>query len=126
MGVFAAAAVAGLAGRELPLAGATVSDLGLDETERPTDVVQALGSVLRANPEIATTALALAIVAAVLPRAAARGPWGIAGLGALQLGLVLLWAPSIPALGFVVGTWLLCGALAVRPHLGAIPRRGGS
>jgi Protein kinase domain len=126
LGVLAAAAVAGLAGRELPLAGATVSDLGLDETERPTDVLQAIGGVFRANPEIATTALALAIVAAVLPRAAARGPWGIAGLGALQLGLVLLWAPSIPALGFVVGTWLLCGALAVRPHLGAILRRGGS
>ena len=126
MGVLSAAAVAGLAGRELPLAGATVSDLGLDETERPTDVLQAIGGVLRANPEIATTALALAIVAAVLPRAAARGPWGIAGLGALQLGLVLLWAPSIPALGFVVGTWLLCGVLAVRPHLGAILRRGGS
>ncbi len=125
-GVLAAAAVAGLAGRPLPPAGATVSDLGLDETERPTDVLQALGSVLRANPEIATTALALAIVAAVLPRAASRGPWGIAGLGALQLGLVLLWAPSIPALGFVVGTWLLCGAVAVRPHLGAILRRGGS
>jgi serine/threonine-protein kinase len=126
LGVLAAAAVAGLAGRELPLGGATVSDLGLDETERPTDVLQAIAGVLRANPEIATTALALAIVAAVLPRAAARGPWGIAGLGALQLGLVLLWAPSIPALGFVVGTWLLCGALAVRPHLGAILRRGGS
>ena len=125
-GVLAAAAVAGLAARPLPPAGATVSDLGLDETERPTDVLQALGSVLRANPEIATTALALAIVAAVLPRAASRGPWGIAGLGALQLGLVLLWAPSIPALGFVVGTWLLCGAVAVRPHLGAILRRGGS
>ena len=125
-GVLAAAAVAGLAGRPLPPAGATVSDLGLDETERPTDVLQALGSVLRANPEIATTALALAIVAAVLPRAASRGPWGIAGLGALQLGLVLLWAPSIPAVGFVVGTWLLCGAVAVRPHLGAILRRGGS
>jgi len=125
-GVLAAAAVAGLAGRPLPPAAATVSDLGLDETERPTDVLQALGSVLRANPEIATTALALAIVAAVLPRAASRGPWGIAGLGALQLGLVLLWAPSIPAVGFVVGTWLLCGAVAVRPHLGAILRRGGS
>ena len=125
-GVLAAAAVAGLAGRPLPPAGAAVSDLGLDETERPTDVLQALGSVLRANPEIATTALALAIVAAVLPRAASRGPWGIAGLGALQLGLVLLWAPSIPAVGFVVGTWLLCGAVAVRPHLGAILRRGGS
>jgi eukaryotic-like serine/threonine-protein kinase len=125
-GVVTAAAVAGLTGRPLPLAGAVVGDLGLDQTERPTDVVQALERVLRANPAIATTALALALVAVLLPRAVARGPWGIAGLGALQIGLVLLWAPSTPALGVVIGTWLLCGALAARPHLGAIVRRGGS
>ena len=116
--------MAGLVGRPLPLTGAPVGDLGLDESERPTDVVQALERVLTANPDVATTALALAIVAVLLPRAVARGPWGIAGLGALQLGLVLLWAPSIPAFGIVVGTWLLCAALVARPHLGAMVRRG--
>ena len=133
VGVTAAAAVAGLAGRPLPLTGAVVGDVGLGQSERPTDVVHALGRVLHASPAVATTALALALVAAILPRAVARGPWGIAGLGALQIGLVLLWAPSIPAFGVVVGTWLLCGALvarphigAVRPHIGAVLRRGGS
>ena len=126
LGVMTAAAVAGLAGRPLPLTGAVVGDLGLAQSERPTDVVQAMEGVLRANPAIATTALALALVAVLLPRAVARGPWGIAGLGALQLGLVLLWAPSVPVLGIVLGTWLLCGALAARPHVGAIVRRGGS
>jgi hypothetical protein len=79
--------------------------------------------VLRASHAVATTALALALVAVLLPRAVARGPWGIAGLGALQIGLVLLWAPSIPALGVVAGTWLLCALLVARPHLGAIRRR---
>ena len=126
IGVLAAAAVAGLVGRPLPLTGAPVGDLGLAEPERPTDVVQALERVLTANAAIATTALALALVAVLLPRAVARGAWGIAGLGALQLGLVLLWAPSIPAFGMIAGTWLLCAALVARPHLGAVVRRVGS
>jgi hypothetical protein len=122
-GVRAAATVAGLAGRPLPLTGVTVGDLGVAASERPTDVVQAIERVLRASPAVATTALALALVAVLLPRAVARGPWGIAGLGALQIGLVLLWAPSIPALGVVAGTWLLCALLVARPYLGAIRQR---
>ncbi len=126
VGVLAAAAVAGLAGRPLPLTGAPVGDLGLAGSERPTDIVQALERVLTANTAVATTALALALIAVLLPRAVARGAWGIAGLGVLQLGLVLLWAPSIPAFGMVVGTWLLCAALVARPHLGAVVRRVGS
>jgi hypothetical protein len=125
VGVVTAAAAAGIAGRPLPLTGAVVGDLGVAGSERPTDVLQALERVLHSSPGVATTALALAVVAVLLPRAVARGPWGIAGLGALQIGLVLLWAPSVPALGVVAGTWLLCGLLAARPYLGAFRRRVG-
>ncbi|HET9285976.1 MAG TPA: protein kinase [Gaiella sp.] len=120
-GVLTAAAVAGLTGSALPLGGVVVGDLGIAQTERPTDVLHALGTVLSASPGLATTALALALVAILLPRAAARGPWGIACLGALQVTLVLAWAPSIPWPGFVFGTWLLCGLLAVRPFLAVRP-----
>jgi hypothetical protein len=125
-GVLVAAAVAGLAGRPLALTGATVGDLGIAGTERPTDVLHALQEVLRANQAVATTALALAVVAALLPRAVARGVWGIAGLGVLQIGLVLLWAPSVPWIGVVFGTWLLCGVLAARPRLADLVRRSRS
>jgi hypothetical protein len=125
VGVLAAAAVAGLSGSSLPLGGSRVGDLGVAQSERPTDVLHALGTVLEARPELATTALALAVVAALLPRATARGHWGIAGLGALQLTLVLAWAPSIPWPGFVLGTWLLCGLLAARPFVAAVARGRG-
>lgn len=123
-GVFAAAGVAGLAGGALPLSGVQPGDLGIAQTERPTDVLQALGVVLRESPAIPTTALALAIVAALLPRALSRGLPGIAGLGALQLILVLAWAPTAPWIGIVLATWLLCALLAARPYLGAIARSG--
>ena len=124
-GVFAAAAVAGLTGSALPLSGTVVGDLGVAQSELPTDILSALGTVLEANRAIATTALALGLVAMLLPRARARGPWGIAVLGILQTALVLAWAPSVPWPGFVLGTWLLCGILAAAPYLGAIARRGG-
>ena len=126
VGVLAAAAVAGLSGRPLPLTETTVLDLGVSQTERPTDVLHALQGLLRDNPAVATTALAFALVAVLLPRAVARGLWGIAGLGALQLTLVLLWGPSIPWVGMVFGTWLLCGALAARPMLARLARPGAS
>lgn len=125
-GVSAAAAVAGLAGKPLPLTGTVVGELGVAQTERPTDVLHALGTVLGDGTALATTALALAIVAALLPWATSHGRWGIAGLGVLQLTLVFAWAPSIPWVGFFFGTWLLCGLLAARPYVGTIPRRGAA
>jgi eukaryotic-like serine/threonine-protein kinase len=123
-GVFAAAAVAGLSGHALPLSGDAVGDVGLAQSERPTDVLQALGLVLRSHSAVPTTALALAIVAVLLPRATARGPWGIAGLGALQVTLVLAWAPTMPWLAIVAGTWLLCGLVAARPCAASLRRAG--
>ena len=124
-GVGAAAAVAGLSGKPLPLTGLGAGDLGVAETERPTDVLHALGALLSDSTAIATTAFALGIVAALLPRATSRGRWAIAGLGALQLTLVLAWAPSIPWVGFVFGTWLLCGLLVARPRMRAFLLRSG-
>jgi protein kinase-like protein len=109
--VFAAALVAGLAGRPLPLTGDVVGDIGVATSERPADVGTALLEVLSENAALLTTALALALTAFLLPRARARGLWGIAGLGALQLALVLLAAPSVPWLSLVLGTWLLCALL---------------
>lgn len=120
VGVYAAAAVAGLSGRDLPLGAGAVHDLGVGQSERPTDVVHGLGDVLRAHPQISTTALAFAIVAALVPRARARGRVGIAALGGAQLLLVLLWAPSIPWPPIVLGTLLMCGVLAAEPVLRGI------
>jgi hypothetical protein len=62
----------------------------------------------------------------LLPRATARGLWGIGCLGLLQVALVLAWAPSIPWPGLLFGTWLLCGILAARPLVGALAQRGAS
>jgi hypothetical protein len=120
-GVLAAAIVVGLHGRPLPLTGSTVGNLGVDGSERAGDVVGAALTVLQANPALVTTAVALAASAVLLPRALERGLWGIAALGAGQLALVLLAAPSIPATSFVLGTWALCGLLALsraRPLVG--------
>jgi hypothetical protein len=124
-GVYVAAAAAGLSGHDLPLGAGRVGGLGVAQSEDPSAVLAALGNVLRAHPQISTTALAFAIVAAVLPRARARGRIGIAALGVLQLGLVLLWAPSVPLAPLVLGTLLLCLLIAGGPILRGFARGRG-
>jgi hypothetical protein len=114
VGVFAAAFVAGLRGVPLSFTGAESGSLGIAAGERPDEVARALGSLLAASPAIVTTAAVLAASAALLPTARSRGPWGIAALGAGQLALVLLAAPSMPWASFVLATWALCGALVLK------------
>jgi hypothetical protein len=125
VGVYAAAAVAGLSGRALPLGAGSVPDLGVAQTERPGAVLGALGDVLRAHPQLSTAALALAIVAAILPRARARGRVGIAALGVFQVVLVLLWAPAAPWPPLLLGTLLLCGLLVGEPLIRGLVRSRG-
>jgi predicted Ser/Thr protein kinase len=125
IGVYVAAVVAALSGRDLPLGAGAVHDLGVAQSEDPVAVLDALGTVLRDHPQISTTALAFAITAALLPRARARGHVGIAGLGVLQLVLVLLWGPSIPWPPLVLGTLFLCLLLEAAPFLREFVRGRG-
>jgi hypothetical protein len=115
LGTLTAAALAGLAGAPLPLTGSLVGDLGIAGSERPTDVVHALGTLFAAETPILTTALALGLAAAALPFAVARGLPGIAALGVAQVGLIVLWAPAAPWLGVLLGSLLCCAILAARP-----------
>ena len=121
-GVLAAAAVAGLRGRPLPLTGSVVPNLGVDGSTRVTDVVQALAVVVEANLGLVVVALVLALSSALLPDARRRGLRGIAVLGACQAGLVLVLAPALPALPIVLGTGVLCAVLALLTlHTGRYP-----
>ena len=111
-GVFAAVAVAGLRGSPLPLTGSSVPNLGADGSTGIATVVRPLAALLQSNAGFAAVALVLALSAALLPDARKRGLRGIALLGACQIGLFLLLAPSLPALSLVLGTLVLCAVLA--------------
>ena len=111
-GVLAAAAVAGLRGQPLPLTGAIVPNLGVDGSNRVTDVLQALAASLEGNAGLITVALALALASALLPDARRRGLKGITVLGACQVGLIVIFAPALPELSIVLGTGVMCVALA--------------
>jgi hypothetical protein len=119
LGVLAAALVLGLQGSRLPVTGDAVGDTGIAGSERISDVLSALVTVLQANTALVTTSLAFAGSAVALPYARRHGLWGIAALGAAQIAITLLAAPSIPSLSLVLGTWALCGAVA------ALTFRGG-
>jgi eukaryotic-like serine/threonine-protein kinase len=108
----AAAVVAGLRDRSLPLGIDDAGDLGLAGTESPGAVLQALWQSLVERPELAVATVGLATAAAVLPALRDRGPWGIAALGAGVLAVLLLGVPGASALPIVAGVWMLCLALA--------------
>ena len=78
-GVLSAAVVAALMAHR-SLTGAIVGNLGIAGSQRPADVVNAVVSVLAEQQAVVTTALVLALTAALLRPAAARGLWGLVGL----------------------------------------------
>jgi hypothetical protein len=115
LAVFAAVLVAGLRGGGLPLTGARVGDLGLAGSRNAGNVAQALLTTLSDNRAIVSTALVVAVAAALLPFARRRGRAAVAVLCLGQATLVLLAAPAIAPTPIVVGSWLLCGLLVLRP-----------
>ena len=111
-GVFAAVAVAGLRGDSLPMTTTTVPSLGIDESTSIATVLGPVAALLERNGGFAAVALVLALSAAFLPDARKRRLPGIAILGVTQIAFVLLLAPTLGALSFVLGTCVLCAILA--------------
>ena len=112
--VLAAAIVAGIRGVQLPFDGSGAPDLGVTASGDPLTVATALWYALTATPAVAVEALVLAAAAVLLPFARAKGPWGIALLGAGVLAAALLFVPTVAAAPIVVAVWATCIAVAAR------------
>ena len=106
--VLAAGAAAGLS---------HLRGLGIAETNAPLASAAALTDVLGAHPQYLLLAGLLAGAALALPHAAGRGPWALGGLAAVLTAAALVALGPAHAVPAVVGLWLSCGALAVRPLL---------
>jgi hypothetical protein len=113
--VLTAGLVAGFRGVSLPFEGTSPPpELGVAASGDPFDVLGALWSALLSRPALAVEALVLAAVAILLPAARARGPWGVAALGAAFLAASLLLAPGVAAVPLAVAVWATCVAVVVR------------
>src|SRR5262249_39806963 len=95
------------------LVGTHIGDLGITATRHPATVLQAVVTTLRDNQALLTTAIALGIVAALLPTARSRGRAAIAALCVGETVLILVSPPSLHPTSIVLGAWLLCGALTL-------------
>jgi hypothetical protein len=95
----------------MPLVGDRMPSLDLRATGDPTLVLGRVWSAVTASPAILTTAVALAIVAGLLPYARSRGRGAIALLCVGEVALILGSAPSLPPTSIVLGAWALCGVL---------------
>jgi len=113
-GVLAAGVAAGLRHERLPFDGSSPPDLGVAASGDPFDVAAALWAALIARPALLVETLVLAVVAALLPLARARGPWAVALLGGAFLAAALLVVPAVAAAPLVVAVWATCAAVSVR------------
>ena len=116
-GVLVAAVAAGIGGAALPLSSREPSPLGVRGSEDAGAVSTALIGSLTAGPELLLAAFAVAVLAALLPPAAERGVWAVAGLGAAGIAVLLLPAESVNALPVVGGIWLCCVGVCVRAEV---------
>ena len=112
--VLAAGLVAGIRGAPLPFDGGPAPGLGLAASRDPFEVGSALWGALVSSPALAVEALVFAAVAVLLPGARSRGPWAVAGLGAVFLATALLLAPGVSAAPLAVAVWATCVAVVVR------------
>jgi hypothetical protein len=104
--------VAGIRRSPFPLTGESPPPLPLAGLEGPTEAARTLLAAF--PPALAFQALVLGLAAAVLPYLARRGPWEIAGYGALLMAALLLPDPRVAALPAVAAVWLTCGVCALR------------
>jgi hypothetical protein len=110
--VVLAAIVAGIRRSPLPLTGESPPPVPLAGLDGPLEAARRL---LDACPPIlAFEALALGLAAAALPYLIRRGPWELAGFGAVLMAALLLPDPRIAALPAVAAVWLTCGLCALK------------
>jgi hypothetical protein len=110
--VVLATIAAGIRRSPLPLTGEAPPVVPLAGLDGPVDAARRL---LDALPNtIAVEALVLGLAAAALPHVARRGPWPVAGFGAVLMAALLLPDPSIAALPAIAAVWLTCGLCALR------------
>ena len=110
--VFLAGLVAGVRRSPLPLTGESAPPVPLAGLDAPAEAARRLLDAV--PPILALEALVLGLAAAVLPYVARRGPWELAGFGAVLLAALLLPDPRIAALPAVAAVWVTCGLLALK------------
>ncbi len=115
----AAAAVVGVGGGTLPVAGGETPALGVAGVPGPGAAASAVWGALSSSQGFLFEALVLAAAAAAIDACRRRGAWIGAAFGALLLTATLLADPSAPALPLVAAAWLSAALLAVEPG----PRR---
>jgi Protein kinase domain len=114
-GILVAAVATGLRHGALPFAGGpSPLGIGVAGAGDPFDVVGSVARAAGAHPALLVEAAVLAVVAAALPYARARGRWGAAAVGAAMVVLTVPAVPTAAIAPLVVAAWLTAGVLAAR------------
>ncbi len=109
--VVTAAVVAGLAHRGLPLAGGRALGIGVAGATGPLDVAGSLAHAFTAHAAVVRGTVLLAVLAALLPVARARGHWGAALAGAGLMVALAVALPGVPVWEIAASAWTTAGIL---------------
>ena len=111
--VLLAGAAAGIHGSDVPFTGARAEPLGIQGSEHPVAVVQAIWHWLEATPALGLEALILGIAAGSLVLVARGADLKIAAFVGCLLGGTLLVAPEAAAFPLVATGWITYLALTL-------------
>jgi len=112
--VLVAGIAAGVRGTALPAGDREAQAPGVAGRDEPGAVLSALIESLVARPELLALAVVVGCLAALLPPAAARGIWPVAGLGAAAIAALALPFGALSTLPVVAGIWLCCVVVTVK------------
>jgi hypothetical protein len=128
--VLLAGAVAGIHGIPVPFTGDRAASLGIDGSEHPVAVLQAVWQWLLGMPELGLEALVLGVAAGSLSLVARCSDLTVAAFASVLLTATLVAAPTVSALPLVLTGWTIYLALTVmsrrRPQEAAKRRRVGT
>lgn len=112
-----AAVAAGLRHAPAPFTGAaSPRGIGVAGANGLLDVAGSLAGTLAAQSALLTEASVLALAAALLPFARARGRWGATALAALLLVGTIALVPAAGSLPLVLTAWTTWAVLALAPN----------
>ncbi|OFW74267.1 MAG: hypothetical protein A2Y55_00120 [Actinobacteria bacterium RBG_16_68_12] len=110
--VLSAAAVVGITGGDLPLAGGPAESLEIAPGDAPRDVAVALWGLLTAHPVVLAAAVGVSIASAILPWARRQSRYGVAAVGAVLTGGTIAVGAGIASIFLVIAVWGTAAAVA--------------
>ncbi|MEP7225663.1 MAG: hypothetical protein ABI783_11985, partial [Actinomycetota bacterium] len=112
LAVVAAAVVAGVAGDDLPLTGASLDGFAVSPQDSVREIATALWEAALLEPVLLVGAVALGLAAAALPWARRRSRYGVPALGVVLTAVSVIAGAGLTGTLLVALVWAIAAAIS--------------